>query len=225
MAIEATFWAWCNSRIPWVCHNHILQGSISIYEKTASPYPYMRKLFLNLKSDESLMLAYQQGDSVAFEMLYQRHKSNLFHYLFHSCQNPNIVEDLAHDVWLSVIRRAAQYQASATFKTYLYRIAWHRLVDYWRKSSRNQRFDDEFDEMTYLNPKATLPEGEQSVVMNEIMDAISKLPDEQRVAFLLKEEGFSQQEIADITEAKPETVKSRLRYANNALRIALEDPS
>ena len=171
------------------------------------------------------MLAYQQGDSAAFETLYQRHKSNLFNYLFHSCQNPSVVEDLAHDIWLSVIRRAEHYQTTATFKTYLYRIAWHRLVDHWRKSSRDQQLDGEFDEMTYMKPETTSPEGEQTVMVNQIREAIANLPNEQRIAFLLKEEGFSQQEIADITEAKPETVKSRLRYANKALRHALEDPS
>ncbi len=52
------------------------------------------------------MLGYQRGDAGAFDVLYQRHKNSLFNYLYNSCQNKTLVEDLAHDVWLSVIRRA-----------------------------------------------------------------------------------------------------------------------
>ena len=39
---------------------------------------------------------------------------------------------------------------------------------------------------------------------------------------LLKIEGFSQAEIANITDSKQETVKSRLRYATQHLRLSVE---
>ena len=50
------------------------------------------------------------------------------------------------------------------------------------------------------------------------MSAIGRLPNEQRDALLLQEQGFSQREIADITRCGEETVKSRLRYARAQLR-------
>ena len=182
----------------------------------------MRKALLKLKSDESLMQGYGEGDVLAFEILYERHKSGLFHYLYCSCQDESLVEDLAHEVWLAVIRRAEQYSASARFKTYLYRIAWHKLVDHWRSASRHQRVEGGFEESEYLDLDTISTGHEQWLDVREMMAAIDELPGEQRTAFLLKEEGFSQQEIADITDAKPETVKSRIRYANKALRELLE---
>ena len=53
------------------------------------------------------------------------------------------------------------------------------------------------------------------------MSAIARLPQEQRDALLLQEQGFSQRDIAEITGAVEETVKSRLRYARKQLREQL----
>lgn len=180
----------------------------------------MQKFLNNLRSDESLMLAYQKGDSVAFEVLYMRHKNQVFNFLYKGCQQLQLVEDLAHDIWLSIIRSIESYRPDASFRTYLYRIARNRLIDHWRKHAGQQ--DVEFDEQTHLDASISVSGTEQAVQVREILDAIMTLPDEQREVFLLREEGFSQQEIAEITGSKQETVKSRARYATNSLRNILE---
>ena len=56
-----------------------------------------------------------------------------------------------------------------------------------------------------------------------VLAALEALPEEQREAFLLHEEGgLSVGEIAEVTKVGPETAKSRLRYALAKLRQALE---
>jgi len=56
------------------------------------------------------------------------------------------------------------------------------------------------------------------------LQLISELPDEQREAFLLREEaGMSLAEIAEVTGVNIETAKSRLRYAVNRLRKGMND--
>ena len=53
-----------------------------------------------------------------------------------------------------------------------------------------------------------------------------ELPEEQRDAFLLREEGgLSVDEIAAVTGCNRETAKSRLRYAVNKLRAAIDEPA
>ena len=57
------------------------------------------------------------------------------------------------------------------------------------------------------------------------MAALATLPEEQRDAFLLHEEGgLSLDDIALVTGSNRETAKSRLRYAVNKLRAAIEEP-
>lgn len=178
----------------------------------------MGAILNKLKSDESLMLAYQRGDSTAFEALYMRHKDALFGFLYRSCPQHSIAEELAHDAWTSIIRRVASYQATAAFKTYLFQIAHHKLIDYWRRN-KNAALIVAFDEGVVANNTETRQHCAESQQLRvELRAAIENLPVEQRNTMLLREQGFSQNDIAVITGAERETVKSRLRYATKHLR-------
>jgi len=58
----------------------------------------------------------------------------------------------------------------------------------------------------------------------DLMEAISKLPDDQREVFLLREyHGLPFRDIAEVVKAKEGTVKSRMRYALDSLREALTE--
>ncbi|RLA55211.1 MAG: RNA polymerase subunit sigma [Gammaproteobacteria bacterium] len=178
----------------------------------------MLTLINRLKSDEALMLAYQRGDTAAFDCLYRRHKDGLFAFLYRSCSRHAIVEELAQDAWVGVINSAPTYKTEARFRTWLYQIAHNRLVDFWRRRD-NQHTDLENapEPATAINPAAT------DELARQLMNAIGQLPNEQRDALLLQEQGFSQREIADITRCAEETVKSRLRYARKQLRQQVGD--
>lgn len=181
------------------------------------------KLLQRWKTDEALMQAYQKGNVAAFELLYQRHKEALFSFLYRSCQQPAVIEDIAHDAWLAVIDKAPQYQASAQFRTWLYRIANNKLIDHWRRNEVRQKHveqhsgDSEFDTSNTEYSTAEL-----NLLVQQALSQIEQLPMAQKQAFLLRESGFSLQEIADIQDTEIESVKSRLRYAVAKLRRILD---
>lgn len=178
----------------------------------------MLQLIHRLRSDEALMQAYQRGDAGAFECLYRRHKDALFAYLYRSCQRRDVVEELAQDAWTAVINRAPQYRADASFKTWLYRIASNRMTDFWRRRDNHHTALAPDDE-----PVTDVSQAETEQLSSQLWQAIARLPQDQRDALLLQEQGFSQREIASITGAGDETVKSRLRYARAQLRELLGD--
>jgi RNA polymerase sigma-70 factor (ECF subfamily) len=66
---------------------------------------------------------------------------------------------------------------------------------------------------------------ERSLAKERLAIALNELPEEQRDAFLLHEEaGLNIDQIASVTGSNRETAKSRLRYAVNKLRAAIEEP-
>ena len=68
-------------------------------------------------------------------------------------------------------------------------------------------------------PEASLVQHEQKQTLS---GALARLSNEQRDVFLLREEGFTQEQIAEIIGVGRETVKSRLRYAGQHLRTIME---
>ena len=78
---------------------------------------------LQERADEALMLAYQQGDPAAFDVLLKRHQRPVYNFLLRNVGNPALAEDLLQEVFLRVIRSAASYKKEAKFTTWIYTIA------------------------------------------------------------------------------------------------------
>lgn len=175
--------------------------------------------------DEVLMLQYRDGDDRAFKELYLRHKGGLFRYLLRQCRGSAVAEELFQDIWMRVIAARLHYGARAKFSTWLYRLARNRMIDYYRRQAvirtwREEHAGNSQDIVAAGNqPQQQAELDEQMDVLTELIDA---LPEDQREAFILKEEaGMSVTEIAEVTGVHAETAKSRLRYAVNKLRRGL----
>jgi RNA polymerase sigma-70 factor (ECF subfamily) len=180
-------------------------------------------------SDEELMLHYRDGDAGAFDVLYRRHKGGLYRYLQRQCRSAAAAEELFQDVWMNLIRARGAYTVQARFATYLYRLAHNRLVDYYRKNGRvaETPLEDEEGEAIVDPPdERERPQDEMLDAKRQagrLMQLIAELPESQREAFLLQQEGgMSVEEIAQATGVNRETAKSRLRYAMARLRKGMQ---
>lgn len=176
--------------------------------------------------DSALMLRYRDGDIKAFETLYRRHNDSLYRYLLRLSLNRETAEDLFQDVWGKIIKARHRYRPTAQFTTFLYRVAHNCFIDHVRRNSRHLQ-------ATAIDPDSSPHPGEapelkaeKSLARKRLEAALLAIPLEQRDAFLLHEEaGLSIDTIAGICGVKRETVKSRLRYANEKLRAALDEPA
>lgn len=183
--------------------------------------------------DEDLMLAYAAGDARAFDALYARHKGGVYRYLLRHCGHAGITDELFQDIWMNVVRARLSYAPAAKFTTWLYRIAHNRLIDHWRASSNVEYVtaapdDSDGDDPLDAVPGARNDEPEIRASARQIGErlhaALLALPPAQREVFLLHQEGgLELSEIAALTDAGVETVKSRLRYALAKLRAELGD--
>lgn len=178
------------------------------------------------RTDETLMLAYRDGDGPAFEALYGRWRGRLYRYLAH--QAPAHADELFQDVWLKVVGARGHYEVAAKFSTWLFRIAHNRLMDHFRARGRaivdfgDDPEDDPADDLAA--PAAEAPPAllERREAARRILDCLAALPAPQREAFLLAEEsGMTLAQIAQAAGVGRETVKSRLRYALDRLRRCL----
>ncbi len=180
-------------------------------------------------SDEDLMLAWMAGDPGAFERLYARHRLKLYRYLLRQLRDNALADECFQDVWQKVIAARAGWQASekagdASFATWLYTIAHHRLGDHWRSLKHRPPSPVDADERLARLADADTPERVLSEFerRRQLQLALDGLPEEQREVLLLRlEQELTLEEIGEVTGVGRETVKSRLRYAMDKLRARL----
>ena len=185
------------------------------------------------KTDEELMQAFQTGDVQAFRVLFGRYETPVFAFLLRQCGNRDTAADLAQDVFFRVVRGASSFHHQSKFSTWIYTIARNAAVDASRKARhRNhpslddspkpdgQRLGDRIASDDPGPDRGTTAER----LRTDLVDAIEKLPPDQREVFLLREyHGLSFNEIAEVVNAKVGTVKSRMRYALERLQEVLAD--
>jgi RNA polymerase sigma factor (sigma-70 family) len=177
-------------------------------------------------SDENLMQHYARGDLQAFQKLYERHRGGLYRYFLRQ-SHPSVAEELFQDVWARVIQSRHRYRAKASFRTWLYTLAHHRLVDHWRREGVRTVVSLVAEDDCPDGLAADTEPGPQRLVdlrdcLEQLLQLVAGLPEAQRQTFLLRHEaGLSLTEIAEAMSAGAETVKSRLRYAMDRLRAAM----
>jgi len=177
-------------------------------------------------ADAQLMLRYAAGDARAFEELYQRHRGALWRFIRRLVGDAVATDDVFQECWSRVIGSRERYRPTARFSTWIYRIAHNCCMDHWRKSGRRAAHETADDDA--IAAAAELPAaGPQEMAVagdkcRRLAAALQRLPEEQRVAFLLYVEGgLSVAEIAEQTGVGAETAKSRLRYAVARLKEML----
>jgi RNA polymerase sigma-70 factor (ECF subfamily) len=179
------------------------------------------------KTDEELMLAYAQGDVRAFDALYARRRGMLYRFILRSVPDRASADELYQETWSRLIASRTRYRVESKFSTWLLQIAHNLIVDSFRRARPQAGAEEtetvlrELDVPESDRPEQVLSEFEQR---RRLQLALEALPCEQREAFLLRvESGLGLEEIAAITSAGHETVKSRLRYAFAKLREKLNE--
>jgi RNA polymerase sigma-70 factor (ECF subfamily) len=178
--------------------------------------------------DASLMLRVRDGDVASFTLLLDRHRQTVVHFLFRMVQNQAIAEELTQEVFLRVFRSRESYEASAKFTTWLFRIATN-LAFNWLRDEKAARLRDSLEDdsaSTARRLQDAKPNAEtilvQRVKLNDVREAIAKLPAKQRAAVLMhKYEEMEYSQISTVLGCSESAVKSLLFRAYESLRLRL----
>lgn len=178
-------------------------------------------------SPEQVMANYVlDRDKKAIVSLYNEFADDMYHYLL-TLSDPTLAKDIVQKTWLKVIEKPHNYSRAGSVKAWLFTIARNALIDEFRKTNRWVEWPSNEQSHYYKEVDETNTDCAEDLVddthLRTAFDtAIMTLSFEQREVFCLQQEGFSLADIAKMTHAKEETVKTRLRYAKNKLKELLE---
>jgi RNA polymerase sigma-70 factor (ECF subfamily) len=183
----------------------------------------------SLEVDAELMLRVRQGDQASFGLLLEKHRGPVVHFLYRMVQNQPVAEELAQEVFLRVYRSRDNYEPTAKFTTWLFRIATHLGLN-WLRDGRKEKLHNRLDEETSDGASKQVPDRsrtvEQELVyqakLREVRQAIESLPSKQRAAVMLhKYDELEYAQIANVLRCSESAVKSLLFRAYESLRTRL----
>ena len=189
----------------------------------------------NDQADEDLMVMYQKGEVRAFEVLLSRHRKPVYNFILRFVGDKETAEDLLQETFMRVIKGADAYKRQAKFTTWLYTIARNLCVDQTRrrKHRRHASLDAPMDssedsgslmDVIASNEIASDRKSVNKELFATMQRAIAGLSEEQREVFLMREFlDLPFKQIAEVVGVPENTVKSRMRYALEKLRLELDE--
>lgn len=132
---------------------------------------------------------------------------------------PAIAEEILQDIFTVLWQKREAIEIENGLTPYLYRMAQHRVCDYFRKLKRDKRLLERWKQ---LITNAYEPV-EESVFYNEstayLLRALNKLtPQQKKVYELCRLEGYSYKQAAAQLGISPFTVKEYLGLATKTVR-------
>ena len=180
-------------------------------------------------SQGELVRQISAGDAQALTHLLQTYQERVKRVLCPILRNPMDAEEVAQDVFLTVIAKIDQFRQVSSLATWIHRIAVNAAL---MRKRRHKNADLSLDDLALSTLPLERPAGDRSAALDDaalrsearalIAAASDRLNSKYRKVFILREvEEFSTATTAEILDLSPAAVKTRLHRARLFLRAEL----
>lgn len=167
---------------------------------------------------------------LAFEEIYEKYHHDLYRFIFYMVKNKQLTEDLVQEVYIRVLNSYDTFRGESSQKTWLFSIARHVTIDYFRSQKRRRkRILDFFDWNTKGELiKDHLPQPDELVIkedeLRKVYNYLDKCTEDQKSVLILRFiQSFSIKETAEILNFTTSKVKTTQHRGLKKLRSMLSD--
>lgn len=182
-------------------------------------------------SDAELVALTQEGNLNAFNQLAGRWESSLYGFVRRTLGNGDDARDVCQEALVKAFQNIARLRDGGKFKSWVHYIALNLCRDRFRSpKSRAEVMTYEeggaVDAAAGARPSVAPTDAlaERTVLSGVLESVLEELPQEQRSSILLREfQGFTSEEIGEMTGVPAATVRTRIYYGLKTMRRLLEE--
>jgi RNA polymerase sigma-70 factor (ECF subfamily) len=180
----------------------------------------------SLNPESKLITQAQNGDPIAFAVLYEAHRPRIQAVCLRMTNNIAEAEDLTQDAFIYVFRKLSTFRGDSAFSTWVHRVAVNTVLMHFRRKGKRQVSLEQPHPQETDGPKREFGRIDERLAgcadRLALAEAIDELPPGYRAIFLLHEvQGFEHQEIARRLHCSIGNSKSQLHKAKLRLRELL----
>jgi len=180
--------------------------------------------------DNELMTRVCKNDERAFREVYHRYQRRLLDFFYGMSRSTHTAQDLTQETFFRIWRLRAKYSPTGSFPAYLFSFARNIWLEHCRELKKRRRLGrlEMFDIAAHEMRTETIHHPDHIAWRSELSDTISEalqsLPEEQRMAFVLRNiDGLSLNEVGEVLRCPTNTVRSRKLLAVKKLRLKLKE--
>ena len=181
------------------------------------------RVIVDKATDVELVQRYRGGDQTAFTGLVVRYQRQIYNAAFWVLRRAEDANDITQEVFLKVAERMNEYDPQFKFFSWIYRIAVNESLNLLRRNKQEHALTAEFalSAVAGADPERQLRDAQLS---KRVQNALMRMTTNDRTVLSLRHfSECSYEEIGQILELDPKTVKSRLFEARQRLGNVLAD--
>jgi len=172
--------------------------------------------------DFELTKRLQKGDVEAFDKLFSSYGKRLYHFAYGYLKSKEEAEGVVQEVFLRIWRNRNQLKPELSFKAYLFKIAYHNILELFEQINRRQAYQHQILDETVSFTEDTNERLNYQLLLEKVENLIGKLPSRQReILIKRKKEGIPVKEIATQLGISSKTVENHLTEALKNIKKGL----
>jgi RNA polymerase sigma-70 factor, ECF subfamily len=146
-------------------------------------------------------------------------------FAFKLTKNSDDANDLYQDTMVKILANQDKFSIGTNFRAWSSTIMRNVFINAYRKRKLTNTIFDSTDNNYYIDSgsHSVFNNGENNVIMTELMKAIEELKEELSTPFMMAFYGYKYDEIAEQLQLPLGTVKSRIFFARQELQSKLKD--
>lgn len=174
-------------------------------------------------TDEQLVQLLKQRPDAAFTEIYDRYWDKLFVVACHRLDNEAEAKELVQNVFYNLWKRRDALQLKYSLSTYLSTAIKYEVLNTLASRNRKERYETFQQQHLQVASNDTQNQVDFNELQDKVAVLVKKLPEKCRIVFELRQQGFSQKEIASSLNIAEKTVEAHVANAMRHLRTGLND--
>ncbi|MEZ5106058.1 MAG: RNA polymerase sigma-70 factor [Draconibacterium sp.] len=169
-----------------------------------------------------LVKALKKGNAEAFDELFFLYGNRIYQFTFKYLKSKEESEEVVQEVFFRIWKKRKNLNPELSFKAYLFKIAYHFILEYFEKASRQRAFKDKLIEESIKFSPGNEEQLNYQFLLEKVERLIDRLPPRQKeILIKRRKEGLPLKEIAVQLNIAPKTVENHLTEALKTIRKQL----
>ncbi|MDP3443824.1 MAG: sigma-70 family RNA polymerase sigma factor [Ignavibacteria bacterium] len=160
-----------------------------------------------------VLMKFKTGDRDSFEEIYNEFADQLFAYGSKITTDRELLKDCIQDLFIDLYKYNPNIRNAELLEYYLYKSLKRLIIKKLKKDKRLEGFGNEYStfDLIFSAETDSFPEELMNEQINLLQNALKTLDDKKRELLFLKfDSGLNYNEIGDLLDMKPDTVKKQV---------------
>lgn len=177
--------------------------------------------FNSKRNVEDLVVQIAAGDEHAYRQVFDQYKTSIYSTIFNLCDDEFIAEEVLQETFIRLWKYRDKLTEVINFDAWIYRVAQNVFLSKIKQDKKGHEPIDLFLHDVVFETHS-YNDLEYKELEESFEQAIANLPEKQRITYqLIKIEGLSRKEVANILNVSAETVKWNLEQSVKKVRNAM----